>query len=428
MASRFGHKRLFDDSWRKRRNEISKSNNPNSAAEHLEAVSSAVETRADIIKMIEQQSLSMLTTDNKIDVYTNARDKYDVLYNDILNAKTSVHLLYFTFNADHVGRRFVNLLAEKAAQGVEVRLLFDSLGNFPYTIRHFRKINQAGGQVFRFFPLVNILKVNYRNHRKIAVIDGRIAYTGGINVSKSYIGGHPRAKPWRDTHIRITGSGVNAYQERFFLDWIHVSKEKIDFEKYTVQQTYFPIPAPEDRGQIAMQTVSSGPDVEGEHIKFGFIKMIHSAKRSLYIQSPYLVPDDAFVLALKIAVDSGVDVRIVLPGIPDKRLVYVITRSYMKDLLRAGIKIYLYNGFVHSKMLVIDGDVTTIGTTNIDMRSFLLDFEINAFIYDAEFTARCEKIFHDDIENSREITLEQAKDGILLRLVETVLKILSPLL
>ena len=428
MASRFGQKRLYDASWRKRHGSISARNPSSGTAVSHDNPQHATVKHADIINMIELQSGSALTTDNKVEVFTNAADKYESLLNDIANAKKSVHLLYFTFNADHVGLRFIDLLAKKAAEGVEVRLLYDTIGNFPYLITHFKKIYQAGGKVFRFFPLINVLKVNYRNHRKIVVIDGRIAYTGGINISKSYVGEHSRAKPWRDTHIRLTGSGVGAFQERFLLDWIHVSKEKFDFDRFSTLQAYFPAPSQDDRGTVAMQAVSSGPDAEGEHIKFGYIKMINRAKRRLYMQSPYFIPDDAFMLALRLAVDSGVDVRIILPGIPDKRLVYLISRSYLKDLLHTGVKIYLYNGFIHSKMIVMDGEIVTIGTTNIDIRSFLLDFEINAFIYDDEFSGRCEKIFLDDIEHSVEITQAQARDGILLRLAETILKILSPLL
>ena len=429
MASRFGQKRLFDASWRRQYSSVSarRQTSPSDTAPR-KYTGRSVAKHADMIEMLERQSGGAITSDNNIDVFTNANDKYESLYNDIINAKKSIHLLYFTFNADHVGMRFIDLLATKATEGVEVRLLYDSIGNFPYLITHFKKIYQAGGKVYRFFPLINILKVNYRNHRKIAVIDGRIAYTGGINISKSYVGEHSRAKPWRDTHIRITGSGVGAFQERFLLDWIHVSKEKFNFDSVATQRAYFPAPAREDQGTVAMQAVSSGPDAEGEHIKFGYIKMINRAKHRLYMQSPYFIPDDAFMLSLRLAVDSGVDVRIILPGIPDKRLVYLISRSYLKELLHTGVKIYLYNGFIHSKMIVMDGEIATIGTTNIDIRSFLLDFEINAFIYDEEFSGRCEKIFLDDIAKSGEITQTQVKDSVFLRLVETLLRILSPLL
>jgi cardiolipin synthase len=426
MASRFGHKRLFDETLRKRLSLLSAADTY--IYSETEPDYHFLSRHADIIKMIGRQGDCKLTADNKISVFTSGLEKYDALYGDISNAKKSVHLLYFTFNADYVGMRFINLLAEKAAAGVEVRLLYDTIGNFPYRLSHYKNITDAGGKVFRFFPLINIFKVNYRNHRKIAVIDGRIAYTGGINVSKSYVGGHMRAKPWRDTHVRITGSGVNAFQERFLLDWIHISKEKFNFNDVKVQQEYFPVPSPEDMGTVALQAVSSGPDVDGELIKYGYIKMINNAKRSLYLQTPYFIPDEAFLIALRLAVNSGVDVKIIMPGVPDKPFVYLISRSYLKELLQAGIKVYLYNGFIHSKMIVMDGEVTTIGSANIDIRSFLLDFEINAFMFDEGFSARCEQIFLNDLNNSVEFTKDQIKDGVITRLVETVVKILSPLL
>jgi len=422
MASRFGRKRLTDESRQKARS----SSMPGMADPPVS--SEITEKYGDVVDMIRQQSSCPLTFDNKVEVFTSAAKKYESLYNDIKNAKKSVHLLYFTFNADHVGNIFIDLLTEKASEGVEVRLLYDTIGNFPYLISHFQKIIDAGGKVYRFFPLINIFKVNYRNHRKIAVIDGRIAYTGGVNISKSYVGGHKRAKPWRDTHIRMTGSVVGSFQERFLLDWIYVSKEKFNFHDVATLLTYFPAPESADRGEIAAQVVSSGPDVEGEHIKHGYMKMINRARQTLYMQTPYFIPDDAFLLALKLAVDSGVDVRLILPGIPDKRIVYMISRSYLNELLNSGVRIYLYNGFIHSKMIVMDGEVTTIGTTNIDIRSFLLDFEINAFIYDRGFSARCDEIFLSDVKNSREITPEEAKGNLLLRLVETVLRILAPLM
>jgi len=428
MASRFGQKRLYDESQRKKRHALAPDGAAMAPAAGACAADDITAKYADVVGMITRQSAGLLTRDNKIDVYTNANDKYKALYDDIQNAKESVHLLYFTFNADHVGNRFIELLARKAREGVEIRLMYDTIGNFPYLISHFKTITQAGGKVFRFFPLINVFKVNYRNHRKIVVIDGRVAYNGGINISKSYIGEHRRARPWRDTHIRITGSAVSAFQERFLLDWIYTSKERIDFNNALVQQKYFPAPEPGDSGSIAVQAVASGPDAEGEHIKYGYMKMINLAKSSLYMQSPYFIPDEAFMLALRLAVDSGVDVRIILPGEPDKRMVYLISRSYLNELLRLGVKIYLYDGFIHSKMVVMDGEITSIGTANIDIRSFLLDFEMNAFIYDKGFSERCNDIFFHDITQSRELTPEEAKGSVLRRLVETVLRILSPLL
>jgi len=281
--------------------------------------------------------------------------------------------------------------------------------------------------VRHFFSLLSIFKINYRNHRKIAVIDGQIAYTGGINISKSYIGEHKRIKPWRDTHMRVVGSAVNALQERFLLDWMHVSDEQLDFGDARVVDEYFP--SPQRTGRMSMQIVSSGPDVGGERIKCGYIKMINDAKIRVFMQSPYFIPDDAFMLALKLAVDSGVDVRIILPSVPDKPRVFIVTKSYARELLKLGVKVYFYRGFIHSKMLVADGDVVSIGTTNIDIRSFMLDFEINAFVYDAAFAARCEQIFYDDLENSDAVSLEEIeRRSPLTKMAEAILRIVSPLL
>jgi len=448
MTSRFGRKRVTDESWRAMRLRNLKERGV--AASEIEDIArndpkrrSVLAKHLDMVRMHESQGLSSLSLDNGIRVYTNAQDKYRDLYRDIERARHSVHMVYFTFSADHVGERFIDLLAQKAREGVEVRLLYDTLGNFPTRFRKFKKILDAGGQVCRFFPLVNIIKVNYRNHRKIAVIDGKVGYTGGINISKSYIGEHRRARPWRDTHMRLVGSSVAALQERFFMDWLHCSNEPIPFEDPAVLESYFPeaggaggaSEAGEDgaseneKGDVAVQIVSSGPDVEGEHIKYGYMKMINSAQRTIYMESPYFIPDEAFMLSLKLAVDSGVDVRLILPGIPDHPRVYLVTRSFMGDLLRAGVRVYLYNGFIHSKMIVTDGEIATIGSTNIDIRSFLLDFEINAFIYDGAFAKRCEEIFHTDIQHSREISDEEnRRRNVFVKMAEQALRILSPLL
>jgi cardiolipin synthase len=377
--------------------------------------------------MYETPGDSVLTSDNDIDVFTHGNEKFKALYEDIESAKKSVHMLYFAFNSDHVGTRFIELLTRKAREGVEVRVIYDMAGNINTRFWRLNEITRAGGQVCSFFSMLSIFKVNYRNHRKIVVIDGQVGYTGGINISKSYIGEHKRIKPWRDTHIRVVGSAVNALQERFLQDWMHVSEEQFDFGDPRVIDEYFP--SPQKYGGISMQIVSSGPDVEGERIKCGYVKMINDAKFRIFMQSPYFIPDDAFMLALKLAVDSGVDVRIMLPSVPDKPRVYIVTKSYVSELLKLGVKVYLYRGFLHSKMFVADGDVASIGTTNIDIRSFLLDFEINAFVYDTAFAERCERIFYDDMANSDEITLDVIeRRGLPTKMAEAVLRIFSPLL
>ena len=386
-----------------------------------------INTYRDMIMMNERHGANFYTNDNDVQIFTDADEKYDSLYNDILNAKNSVHMLYFIFKSDAIGKRFISLLAQKAREGVEVRLLIDTIGNIKTRFGNFREIISAGGKVCRFFPLINILKLNFRNHRKIVVIDGEIAYTGGMNIGNDYVGGHKRARPWRDTHLRVTGSCVSAFQERFIMDWVHNSKEEFNFNEKEVFDLYFP--QPKHTGNVAAQVVSSGPDVEMEYIKYSYMKMINNAKKYIYMQSPYFIPDEAFMLSLKMAVDSGVDVRLMIPGIPDKRMVYILTTSYLEELLRSNVKVYLYNGFIHSKMFIMDGEVTSIGTTNIDNRSFVLDFEINIFFYDKDFSAKCEQIYLEDINNSRNVSSEQVRNrGYIRRMMESVMRILSPLL
>jgi len=423
MIVRFDRKMYYDKLFRERQ--------LNQMPDILEHVYSQddphINRHRDMIMMNERHGANVYTSNNDITLFTNAEEKYESLYNDILNAKRNIHLLYFIFKADTTGKKFISLLAQKAREGVEVRLLYDTIGSLKTRFSSFKEIVDAGGMVCKFFPLISILKINFRNHRKIVVIDGEIAYTGGMNIGDDYIGGHKRARPWRDTHLRVTGSCVMSFQERFMMDWYHISNEKINFADTNVFAKYFP--EPKTTGKISAQVVSSGPDVEAEYIKYSYIKMINNAKRYIFMQSPYFIPDEAFMTSLKMAVDSGVDVRLIIPGKPDKRTVYVLTTSYIEELLKNDVKVYLYNGFIHSKMFIMDGEVTSIGTANIDSRSFVLDFEINIFLYDEGFSLKCEQIFLEDVKNSMQVSIEQAKSrGLIRRMMESLMRILSPLL
>jgi cardiolipin synthase A/B len=387
-----------------------------------------MEKYQDMIEMNLNISRSIYTQDNDVTVFIDAKDKYEALIKDIENATDTIHLLYFIINNDHIGKRIVDLLAQKAAQGVKVRLLYDHVGSFWTPFSTFRKLIRAGGMVSRFFPLRfgTYLRINFRNHRKIVVIDGKIGYTGGINIGDEYMGFHKRQKPWRDTHIRITGTAVYFLQERFLMDWYYASREEGMNEDSVLEKLFPPVEMP---GRIGMQVVSDGPDSSDEQIKWGYIKMINSAKEKLYIQSPYFVPDDSFLQALQMAATSGVDVRVMLPAIPDKLFVYRVTTSFIKDLMDYGVKVYLYTGFLHAKMLVMDGKVTSIGTTNIDIRSFVLDFEINTFIYDTGLSRQCAEIFEADMKHCREVTREwyEARSR-WIKLQEILCRLFSPLL
>jgi len=324
------------------------------------------------------------------------------------------------------------LLTKKAKQGVEVRVLYDHVGSLNTPSRMFNKLKKAGGKVTRFFPLSfgTYCSVNYRNHRKIVVIDGQIGYVGGINIGDEYMEGakgkYKRLRPWRDTHLRIVGTSVMFLQERFLMDWYYATKDESINEDDKLKKFFH---NDGGAGKVGIQIVSSGPDLSGEQIKMGYIKMINSAKDKVYLQTPYFIPDDSFLEALKIAAMSGIDVRIMIPLIPDKKFVYRATTSYIHDLLECGIKVYLYKGFLHSKMVVVDGEIASIGTANLDIRSFLLDFEINAFIYDTKFTQKCVDIFEADVEKSEILTMEKYKArGVGTKIEEAISRLFSPLL
>ncbi|RCX17591.1 cardiolipin synthase [Anaerobacterium chartisolvens] len=382
----------------------------------------------DIIEMHLNASRSIYSQDNSIIIFTEAKDKYSSLIKDIEAAQESIHLLYFIINNDNIGRKIVDCLTNKARQGVSVRLLYDHIGSLFTPFSMFNDLIKAGGKVYRFFPLRlgTYLRINFRNHRKIVVIDGRIGYTGGMNIGDEYMSLHKRKTPWRDTHIRITGSSVHALQERFLSDWYYTSKES-SIKDSEMLKKFFPEVSSE--GEIGVQVVSAGPDSRREQIKLGLIKVINSTRKFLYIQSPYFVPDEPFLEALQIAAMSGVDVRIMLPSVPDKKFVYRVTFSYIQDLIGYGIRVYLYPGFLHSKMLVMDGKIASLGTTNIDIRSFSLDFEINVFVYNTSFSEQCAEIFEKDMEVCRYVTEEWYRSrSFLVKAQEGFFRLFSPLM
>src|SRR5690606_24841984 len=246
------------------------------------------------------------------------------------------------------------------------------------------------------------LRINFRNHRKIVVIDGKIAYLGGFNVGDEYLGLVKKFGYWRDTHLRIEGTAVHAAQIRFILDWNQAS----DRNDIYYDPKYFPNIT--QKGKIPIQVVTSGPDSQYEHIKNGYIKMISLAKKSIYIQTPYFIPDNSILDALRIAVLSGVEVNIMIPNKPDHLFVYWATLSYIGELLDAGANVEIYDkGCIHAKMIVVDDLAASIGTANIDVRSFQLNFEVNAFIYDSQTAKRLVHIFEQDIKKSRRLTYDQ---------------------
>lgn len=342
---------------------------------------------------------------NDVQIFNDSKAGYEKLKEDVRNAKKLINIEYYIFADDKTGKEFMSLLCQKAQEGVEVNLIYDSIGSRKAPRRFFRKLEKAGGKVGEFFPpflhlrLANF-KMNYRNHRKIVVIDGKIGYTGGVNIRDDHMGLHKKLNPWRDTHIRIEGAGVYGLQNIFLDDWRYCTKDNTPPKLY-LESGYFP--SPEIKGDCALQVLSSGPDDQVQKIKEAYIKLITTAKNRVYIQTPYFIPDDAFMSALRIAIKSGVDVRIMVPRVPDKHGVYLATLSYLKEMAEMGAKIYLYDGFLHSKTLLVDSNKLSIGSCNIDNRSFALNFEATVLLYSERLNEEYAETFQKDIESSREV-------------------------
>ncbi|MCJ8014889.1 cardiolipin synthase [Paenibacillus sp. KQZ6P-2] len=381
----------------------------------------------DLIYMHLNNNHSIFTEENAVDIITDGQEKFDNLFKDIEAAKVYIHVQYYIIQNDNLGKKLINLLTQKAREGVKVRVLYDQLGSKKLTKRFFQDFREAGGLAEAFFPsklrLIN-LRLNYRNHRKLVIIDGEIGYVGGFNVGDEYLGLNSKFGYWRDTHLRITGSAVYAMQIRFILDWNQASHH----HAITYSPSLFPNVGP--AGKIGMQIVTSGPDSQFEHIKNGYIKMISSAKKSIYIQTPYFIPDPSLLDALKIAALSGVEVKIMIPDKPDHIFVYWATYSYIGELLKTGATVYLYNnGFIHAKTIVIDGEIASVGTANIDYRSFKLNFEVNAFLYDDRISQKLTEVFEEDILVSKQLTMEEYLERPRwIRMKESVSRLLSPIL
>ncbi|MBM7699483.1 cardiolipin synthase [Kurthia huakuii] len=386
-----------------------------------------VDNARELIHMNLQTNDAVVTKNNHVELFDDGRDKFDSLLRDISRANDHIHVQYYIFKLDGIGQQIVDALTERAKAGVEVRILYDALGSRNVRKRHFKKLLDAGGEVEVFFPSILPLinpRMNYRNHRKIVVIDGQIGYLGGFNVGDEYLGLDKKFGYWRDTHMRIQGAAVHALQARFMMDWNQAGNSlNLAFATH-----YFP--AHDITGDVAMQIVSSGPDTHHANIENSYIKMILQAKRYVYIQSPYFIPDDAFLEAVRIAVLSGIDVRIMIPDKPDHPFVYMATCSYAGDLMESGAKVYHYgNGFIHSKVVLIDDQIASVGTANVDNRSFRLNFEVNGFIYNEKITKELADMFHKDLEVCIEMTKESYEARSLwIKFKESVSRMLSPIL
>ncbi len=364
-----------------------------------------------------------MTFNNQVEYFNNGKEKFEALVQDIRNAKKFIHLEYYIWRGDRLGTRLVEELTKKAAEGVEVRILYDGIGNARLPKYFFDKFHDAGGYTAAFLPRF-VVRLNYRNHRKLAIIDGEIGYIGGFNVGDEYLGIVKRYGPWRDTHLRFRGDAIDQMQMRFIKDWNFTAKNGI----IQLNEKYFPKRMQFDG--VRTQIVSSGPDTQWKNVRNGYFKMMNEAESHIYLTTPYFVPDDGIFEALRVAALSGLDVRIIIPGNPDHFFVYWASMSYLGELLEAGVKVYQYEkGFIHAKVLTIDGTVASVGSANMDIRSFDLNFEVNAFMYDEDIT----KVLEDDFKNDLRCCVEITKEWYHRRrwwfkVREAIARLISPML
>ena len=380
-----------------------------------------------------ETSGAVLTSDNSVEIFTDGEAKFDDLREELKKAEKYIHIQYYIIKNDELFQSIIPILKERAAAGVEVRVLYDGMGGRFMPARVWKDLRSCGIRTAEFFPPILgrlQLRMNYRNHRKIVVIDGKVGYVGGFNIGREYISRDPKFGYWRDTHLKIRGSAVYSLQIRFALDWNYASKENLFRDGKYFGMGNEDVRAVLNHPGVMVQIIASGPDAGNRQIRNNYIQLITRARRHIYIQTPYFIPDDAALSALKFAAESGVDVRLMIPCKPDHPFVYWATYSYMGDLLAAGAKCYTYeNGFLHAKSVMVDGMVSCCGTANMDIRSFELNFEVNATIYDEGVTKRLEDNFREDLKLCREVTrADYARRGLWVRFKEQCCRLLSPLL
>ncbi len=370
-----------------------------------------------------RNSDAALHENNDVKIFTQAEELYDNIVEDLKKAKHHIHMEYYIFLADKIGQRIMDVLKEKAREGVIVRVIIDDVGSWQLKKKKIKELRETGIEIQSFLevglPYINS-RVNYRNHRKIIVVDGLVGYTGGFNIADRYVEGL-KWGTWRDTHIRLEGSAVLGLQKNFLMDWFFVKRELIEDSSY--------YPAQEKKGDCLAQIVISGPDMVWESVMQIFTKAFMEAKRRIYIESPYFLPPESLITALQTAALSGIDVRLILPRKSDAKVTLYSTYSYIDQMLKAGIRVFLYEpGFIHSKIVVTD-DIAIIGSANMDFRSFEQNFELNAIMYNNQVAEQMTEIFLDDENNSKEITREAwATRRISQKILESLSRLLSPLL
>ncbi len=362
---------------------------------------------------------------NSIDIFDNGSDKFDALLRDIASARHYINMQYYIIVDDHIGRRVMDALIERARAGVKVRLIYDHVGSFKLSNKALRRMKEAGVEAYPFFKVVFPpfgTRINWRNHRKIVVIDGAIGYIGGMNVADRYVDGGRLFPLWRDLHLRVTGPAVYALQQSFAVDWNFMGQPLLEEAPRPVDAS--------SGGSVGMQLVTGGPTTQWMNMTMVFQQAISHARNRIYIQTPYFIPSEGLIQALQAAALSKVDVRLMVPKRSDSDMLRWATSSYIQECLRAGIKVYFYEkGMLHSKAIIIDDDFCTVGSTNFDFRSFEHNFEANMLIYSREFNARLKALFMRDMRDSRRVTSGSwRRRPVLEKALESIMRLFSPIL
>ncbi|MBD1380729.1 cardiolipin synthase [Metabacillus arenae] len=383
------------------------------------------EAEQSFSKLIETLSQNSISFYSKTKVLKNGDETFPAIIDALNKAKKYIHLEYYTFKSDQIGMELIKILCEKAKTGVEIRFIYDAIGSVGLSKSAVDKMREAGVNVHCFLPVKHGFfnqKLNFRNHRKIVVIDGKIGFVGGLNVGDEYLGNNPKIGFWRDTHLCLEGEALTSLHATFLLDWAYVSDENLFTSKYMAVERA--------EGDGGIQIVSSGPDSSQGVMSNLYYSMITTAKKSIWIATPYFVPNKALRTALEMAAARGVEIKLIVPQINDGFLTQYATRSYFPELLRNDIEVYMYcKGFLHGKIMIIDGQMASVGTANMDLRSLHLNFEINAFLFHTESIKELINHYMEDLGECEKVDKKRYHNrGLLVRTKESFARLFSPVL
>lgn len=386
---------------------------------------SLTDTEQQVVKLSHRISRYPFTLNNSAEIFTNGKEKFDALKRDLREAKESVYLQYYIFQDDKLGTEIADILIQKAREGLDVKVIYDHVGSFSAKNRFFRRMNEAGVEAQPFFrvtfpQLAN--RINWRNHRKIVVIDRKTGYIGGMNIADRYLQSGESGSVWRDTHLRLEGDIVESLLYSFEIDWNFLKKDGLLKADTHTDHAF--------ENNTGMQLLTSGPTDQWDNLELTFLRAIAGASKCVYIQTPYFLPTESLLRALGAAALANVDVRIMLPVKSDSKMLQYASFSYITQCLKSGIKVYLYEpGMLHSKVMIIDDTLVTTGSVNFDFRSFENNFESNLFIYDEGLTRRMKDIFFNDLKECRKLTITKWRQrSRLTRILESLLRLLSPIL